>query len=63
MPMGGGQGKGEGSKGKRVQGGDDEALYTERRAWTEGIIGRRVKAPSDKEGVKKPAAYASLDAK
>jgi ESX secretion-associated protein EspB len=63
MPMGGGQGKGEGSKGKRVQGCEDEALYTERRAWTEGIIGRRAKAPSDREGVKKPAAYASLDAK
>ncbi|SOX53316.1 secretion protein EspB [Mycobacterium ahvazicum] len=30
----------EGGKGKRVQHGD-EAIYTEDRAWTEGVIGRR----------------------
>lgn len=42
MPMGGapgGQGK-EGKQGKRV-GSDEEALYTEERAWTGGVIGRR----------------------
>jgi hypothetical protein len=45
--MGGGMGGGapaqagdKGGKGKRVQ-GDEEALYTEDRAWTEGVIGRR----------------------
>jgi hypothetical protein len=39
MPMGG-QGAGQGKEGKRKQ-GDDESLYTEDRAWTEGVIGRR----------------------
>ncbi|WP_205875421.1 EspB family ESX-1 secretion system-associated protein [Mycobacterium camsae] len=42
MPMGGapgGQGK-DGKQGKRV-GSEDEALYTEERAWTGGVIGRR----------------------
>ncbi len=39
-PMGGaGQGQNQG-KGKRVQ-SDDESLYTEERAWTEGVIGNR----------------------
>lgn len=45
--MGGGMGGGapaqagdKGGKGKRVQ-GDEDALYTEDRAWTEGVIGRR----------------------
>ena len=47
MPMGG-QGKDQG-KGKRVQGADDDALYTEERAWTEGVIGNRPrKGASDK---------------
>ncbi|MCV7408305.1 hypothetical protein AWC05_04615 [Mycobacterium florentinum] len=41
MPMGGQGGQGQGAgKGKRVQ-TEDEALYTEERAWTEGVIGRR----------------------
>jgi hypothetical protein len=40
MPMGGqGQGGG-GSKSKGTQ-QDDEALYTEDRAWTEAVIGQR----------------------
>ncbi len=40
MPMGGaGQGKG-GSKSKGAQ-QDDEALYTEDRAWTEAVVGNR----------------------
>lgn len=42
MPMGGapgGQGK-DGKQGKRVA-SEDEALYTEDRAWTGGVIGRR----------------------
>lgn len=42
MPMGAapaGHGQ-EGGKAKRVQHGD-EAIYTEDRAWTEGVIGRR----------------------
>ncbi|WAC90482.1 PPE domain-containing protein [Mycobacterium sp. Aquia_213] len=45
--MGGGMGGGapaqagdKGGKGKRVQ-GDEDALYTEDRAWTEGVIGLR----------------------
>ncbi|UXA07346.1 hypothetical protein KXD96_04160 [Mycobacterium sp. SMC-2] len=38
-PMGPG-GRDENGKGKRVQ-SDEQALYTERRAWTEGIIGQR----------------------
>ncbi|MEE6134839.1 hypothetical protein SKC41_00640 [Mycobacterium sp. 050128] len=46
-------------KSKRVQA--EGALYTERRAWTEGIIGRRVKTSPEKEIVK-PLAYARLDA-
>ena len=41
MPMAPGAGKGENEgKGKRVQ-GEDDALYVEDRAWTEGVIGRR----------------------
>ncbi|MEE3066969.1 MAG: hypothetical protein VYA67_24055 [Actinomycetota bacterium] len=41
MPMGGAGGQGQGAgKGKRVQ-SEDQALYTEDRAWTEGVIGRR----------------------
>lgn len=39
MPMGG-QGQGGGSKAKSSQ-QDDEALYTEDRAWTEAVIGNR----------------------
>ncbi|BBZ46744.1 PPE domain-containing protein [Mycobacterium parmense] len=41
-PMGApGAGQGQGNnKGKRTQ-SDDEALYTEERPWTEGVIGRR----------------------
>jgi hypothetical protein len=41
--MGGaaGQGGDKGGKGERVEGGEDEALYTEQRAWTEGVIGLR----------------------
>lgn len=38
MPQGGDKGAG---KGKRVQGEDEEAMYTEDRAWTEGVIGLR----------------------
>jgi hypothetical protein len=40
--MGGAPGHGagkDGSKGKRVEGEDDESLYTEDRAWTEGVVG------------------------
>ena len=49
MPMGGQGGKGGEGKGKRVQGEDDESLYTEERAWTEGVIGNRPrKGPSEK---------------
>lgn len=41
MPMGGAGGQGQGAgKAKRVQ-TEDAALYTEDRAWTEGVIGRR----------------------
>ena len=42
MPMApGAHGKGDNEgKGKRVQ-GEDDALYVEDRAWTEGVIGRR----------------------
>lgn len=52
MPMGGAGGKGEGGKGKRVQAADgDESLYTEERAWTEGVIGNRPrKAPGPGPG-------------
>jgi ESX secretion-associated protein EspB len=39
-PMGGGQGQQNAGKGKRVQ-SDEEALYTEERQWTEGVIGNR----------------------
>jgi hypothetical protein len=38
-PMGGQGGKGA-AKGKRVE-GEDDALYTEDRAWTEGVVGLR----------------------
>jgi ESX-1 secreted protein B PE domain len=49
MPMGGQGGKGGEGKGKRVQGEDDDSLYTEERAWTEGVIGNRPrKGPSEK---------------
>ncbi len=50
MPMGGAGGKQDGGKGKRVQSADgDESLYTEERAWTEGVIGNRPrKSPADK---------------
>jgi uncharacterized protein YukE len=51
MPMGGaGGGKSDGGKGKRVQSADgDESLYTEERAWTEGVIGNRPrKGPGEK---------------
>src|ERR1700761_3907007 len=50
MPMGGAGGKSDGTKGKRVQSADgDESLYTEERAWTEGVIGNRPrKGPADK---------------
>jgi hypothetical protein len=48
MPMGGHGDKG-GSKGKRVQGADEESLYTEERQWTEGVIGNRPrKGPAEK---------------
>ncbi|BAX95055.1 PPE domain-containing protein [Mycobacterium shigaense] len=51
MPMGGAQGKQDGGKGKRVQAADgDESLYTEERAWTEGVIGNRPrKGPGEKQ--------------
>jgi hypothetical protein len=50
MPMGGAGGKSDGGKGKRVQSADgDESLYTEERAWTEGVIGNRPrKGPAEK---------------
>jgi hypothetical protein len=54
MPMGGAPGGGKGKDGgqaKRTQ-GDEESLYTEDRAWTEGIIGRRrppKEAPENKD--------------
>jgi hypothetical protein len=38
LPAGGAKDAG---KGKRVQGEEDESLYTEERAWTEGVIGLR----------------------
>jgi hypothetical protein len=43
MPAGGapGQGAKDGGKGKRVQGEEDQSLYTEERPWTEGVIGLR----------------------
>jgi hypothetical protein len=48
MPMGGQGCKGDSSKGKRVQ-SEDESLYTEERAWTEGVIGNRPrKGPAEK---------------
>ena len=43
MPMGAGAGaggQGGDGKSKRIE-GTEEALYTEDREWTEGIIGRR----------------------
>ncbi len=49
MPMGGQGGKGGDSKSKRVQGSEEDSLYTEERAWTEGVIGNRPrKGPADK---------------
>ena len=51
MPMapGAGQGQQGGEKSKRTQ-SDDDALYTEDRAWTEGVIGNRPrKAGPDKD--------------
>jgi hypothetical protein len=49
MPMGGQGGKGDGGKSKRVQGADEDSLYTEERAWTEGVIGNRPrKGPAEK---------------
>jgi hypothetical protein len=49
MPMGGHGDKG-GAKGKRIPGADEDALYTEERAWTEGVIGNRPrKGPSEKQ--------------
>jgi hypothetical protein len=51
--MGGGglgQGAKEGAKGKRVQGDTEEALYTEDREWTEGIIGRRSTKQTPNQG-------------
>jgi len=48
MPMGGQGGKGD-AKGKRVEGADEDSLYTEERAWTEGVIGNRPrKGPAEK---------------
>lgn len=43
MPMGGmgGAGAGQGKQGKEGGYGDDEALYTEERSWTEAVIGNR----------------------
>jgi hypothetical protein len=43
MPAGGapGQGGDKGSKGKRIQGEEEQSLYTEDREWTEGVIGLR----------------------
>jgi hypothetical protein len=49
MPMGGHGDKG-GAKGKRIPGADEDALYTEERAWTEGVIGNRPrKGPAEKQ--------------
>ncbi|BBY23803.1 PPE domain-containing protein [Mycobacterium stomatepiae] len=49
MPMGGHGDKG-GGKGKRIPGADEDALYTEERAWTEGVIGNRPrKGPAEKQ--------------
>jgi hypothetical protein len=45
MPMGGAHGAQGGSKSKGSQ-QDDEALYTEDRAWTEAVIGNRRRADS-----------------
>ncbi|OBA61399.1 hypothetical protein A5647_11365 [Mycobacterium sp. 1100029.7] len=48
MPMAG-QGDKGGGKGKRIQGADEDSLYTEERPWTEGVIGNRPrKGPADK---------------
>lgn len=44
MPMGGAPGAGQGKdskQGKRIESAEDEALYTEDRQWTAGVIGRR----------------------
>jgi hypothetical protein len=38
-PMAPGQGQNAGKQGSRVDGDDDDSLYTEERAWTEGAIG------------------------
>jgi hypothetical protein len=47
MPMGGHGDKG-GGKGKRVQGADEDSLYTEERPWTEGVIGNRPRKGPEK---------------
>jgi hypothetical protein len=41
VPGAGSQSDKGGSKGKRIQGDGDEEVYTEDRAWTEGVIGLR----------------------
>lgn len=54
-PVGGGQGAGQGQgagKGKRVPGADEESLYTEDRAWTEGVIGFAPKKRGRSDGQK-----------
>jgi hypothetical protein len=52
MPMSGAGGGGDkGAKGNRVKGAEEDALYTEERAWTEGVIGnrpRKAPGPHDK---------------
>ncbi|ULP43664.1 PPE domain-containing protein [Mycobacterium lentiflavum] len=58
MAPNGAHGKGA-EKGKRLQ--DERALYTERRAWTEGIIGRSRGRTSPEKEIVKPLAYARLD--
>jgi hypothetical protein len=61
MAPSGAKGQG-GEKGNRMQ-QDEQALYTERRAWTEGFIGQRsLKLASDNKPVLKPPAYQLLDA-
>jgi hypothetical protein len=48
MPMG--QQGDKGAKGKRIPGADEDALYTEERSWTEGVIGNRPrKGPAEKQ--------------
>jgi len=55
-PMGGHGAHGQNAgKGKRAQ-PEDDALYTERRPWTEGIVGFKSDKRPDKPVAKQPAS-------